>query len=126
VRQSYDGSCHCGAVRFRVTADIDHLRICDCSICRKRGAFIHRVADNDLQMLTPLDGMTLYEWGSRTAKDYFCPICGILPFRRPSLPTQQEQMSGVRPFEGWAVNTRCLEGFDPGTVKKIAIHGSRV
>ncbi len=28
--------------------------------------------------------------GSKTAKDFFCPTCGILPFRRPSDPTYNE------------------------------------
>ncbi|MGX9351046.1 GFA family protein [Shimia sp. W99] len=122
----YDGACHCGLVRFRVEADIDHVRVCDCSICHQRGALIYRVPDAALTLLTPLSELSLYEWGSRTAKDYFCPRCGILPFRRPSAPTRQEQAEGVQPFDGWAINTRCLQGFDPSTVPVRPIHGSRI
>ena len=112
MEKTYQGACHCGRVRFELTADIDHVRVCDCSICRKRGALIHRVPEDAVKLLTPLDDMTPYEWGSGTAKDYFCPTCGILPFRRPSMPTREELDEGKAPFTGWAVNVRCLDGFD--------------
>jgi len=112
MNQTYEGACHCGRARFEVTADIDHVRVCDCSICRARGALNFRVPEEAVKMLTPLSDMSLYEWGSFTAKDYFCPVCGILPFRRTSMPTQAEVDAGSVPFSGWVVNTRCLKGFD--------------
>ena len=109
---TYKGSCHCGRVRFEVDAAIDHVRVCDCSICYRRGALNFRVPRDALRLLTPWEDLTLYEWGTKTAKDYFCPVCGILPFRRPGDPAPHELQEGVRPFEGWAVNVRCLEGLD--------------
>jgi hypothetical protein len=126
MRRCYRGSCHCGRVRFELTAEIDHVRVCDCSICRRRGALIIRVDEADLRLLTPLAELTLYQWGSFTAKDYFCPTCGVLSFRRPSHPTQGELARGVRPFEGWAVNVRCLEGVDVDALPRRVIHGSRL
>ncbi|WP_415402773.1 GFA family protein [Tateyamaria sp. SN3-11] len=108
----YSGRCHCGFVRFVVEAEIDHKRICNCSICHKRGALIFRVPDEALVLHTPLSQMTLYQWGSHTARDYFCPRCGILPFRRPSAPTRAERAKGVPEFDGWAINLRCLDDFD--------------
>lgn len=123
---TYRGSCHCGAVRFEVTADIDHVRACDCSICRRRGALNFRVPKESLRLLTPWENLTLYEWGSRTAKDYFCPTCGILPFRRPSDPTPQELREAVKPFDGWAVNVRCLEGLDLDSIPIKKIYGSQI
>lgn len=122
----YSGSCHCGRIRFEVDADIEHVRICDCSICRRRGALNVRVPKEKLRLLTPWEELSLYQWGSRTAKDYFCPVCGILPFRRPSDPTQQELREGVVPFDGWAVNARCLEGIDVDSIPVRRIFGSRI
>lgn len=119
----WHGQCHCGFARFTVEAEIDHVRVCDCSICHMRGALIFRVPDAALKLETPLSDMRLYEWGSGTAKDYFCPRCGILPFRRPSQPTEHERAQGVEPFDGWAINTRCLKGFDPATVPVVHIPG---
>lgn len=123
---TYVGSCHCGAVRFEVETDIDHVRMCDCSICSKRGALNFRVPKENLRLLTPWEDLSLYEWGSRTAKDYFCAKCGILPFRRPGAPTREEIREGVKPFDGWAVNVRCLQGIDFHALPVRRIYGSRL
>lgn len=112
---TYRGSCHCGRVRFEVDADIDHVRVCDCSICRRRGALIHRVEPGQFRLLTPLEDMALYTWNTHTARDYFCPTCGILPFRRP------------RTGPGlWGINVRCLEGIDLDAIPVKRVFGSRL
>ena len=126
MTQTYSGSCHCGKIRFEVDADLDHVRVCDCSVCRRRGALIHRIEKDRLRLLVPWETMSLYQWGSRTAKDYFCPECGILPFRRPSDPTAQELIDGTEPFDGWGVNVRCLDGVDLQTIPIKQIFGSKI
>ncbi|MFZ0486637.1 MAG: GFA family protein [Arenicellales bacterium] len=123
---TFKGSCHCGQVRFEIEAEIDHVRSCDCSICRKRGALNHRIPKENLRLLTPWEDLVLYQWGSRTARDFFCPTCGILPFRRPSDPTPAEIREGTQPFDGWAVNVRCLEGVDLDAIPVKKIYGSRI
>lgn len=115
MKQTYRGSCHCGKVKFEVDADIDHVRACDCSICRRRGALLHRVEERDLRVLTPLEDLSLYQWNTRTAKDYFCPTCGILPFRRPRTAPEK-----------WSVNVRCLEGVDLSAIPVKHVHGSKL
>jgi hypothetical protein len=115
MNKTYQGSCHCGRVRFEVDADLDHVRVCDCSICRKRGALIHRVPPASFRLLTPLEDLSLYRWHTMVAKDYFCPTCGILPFRRPR--TAEDVI---------AVNVRCLDGVDLSSIPTRAIHGSRL
>lgn len=124
--ETYKGSCHCGRVRFEVDVDIDHVRVCDCSICRRRGALIHRVPDSAVRMLTPLEELTLYQWHTLTAEDYFCPTCGILPFRRPRTRTAPEAEQGMEPFTGWAINVRCLEGIDLDAIPIKRVFGSRL
>lgn len=56
--RTYPGSCHCGRIRFEVDADLDHVRSCDCSICTKRGALVHRVEKELSEDIEPFDG-----WG---------------------------------------------------------------
>jgi hypothetical protein len=124
VIQRYLGSCHCGRVRFEVELDLDHVRSCDCSICRRRGALIHRVEADRLRLLTPLEDLTFYQWHTRTAEDYFCPTCGILPFRRPRHRTAEEMRAPE--FSGWSVNVRCLEGVDLDSIPVTRVHGSRL
>jgi hypothetical protein len=124
MKKTYKGSCHCGFVKFDVSADIDHVRQCNCSICSKRGTLNFRVNENAINIETPLKDMVLYQWGSKTAKDYFCPKCGILPFRRPSSPTPVELAQGVKPFKGWAINVRCLEGLNISELPIVKIDGA--
>ena len=38
-KRAFEGGCHCGAVRFRITVDEPLEGIdCNCSICTKKGA----------------------------------------------------------------------------------------
>ncbi|ASC57167.1 Gfa-like protein (plasmid) [Vibrio vulnificus] len=122
--KTYSGSCHCGLIKFEVSADIDHLRECNCSICIRRGALNFRVPEENLTVLTPLENAVLYQWGSETAKDYFCPKCGILPFRKPSQLTNAEIEAGKVPFNGWAVNARCLSGLNISEIPIVKIDGA--
>ena len=124
--KTYRGSCHCGRIRFEVDLDLDHVRSCDCSICRKRGALIHRVETDRLRFLTPIENLTLYQWHTHTAEDYFCPGCGILPFRRPRHRTSQEIAQGAPEFSGWGINVRCLDGVDLDTIPVRCVHGSKL
>jgi hypothetical protein len=110
--ETYRGSCHCGRTRFEVDLDLDHVRVCDCSICVRRGALAHRVQDSKLRLLTPLEDLSLYQWHTKTAKDYFCPVCGILPFRRPRTAP-----------ELWTVNVRCLEDVDVDAIPVRRVSG---
>ena len=80
---TYQGSCHCGAVRFEIDAQLDHVRVCDCSLCRKRGALNHRVQESPFRLLTPLEEMVEYRGHTMTSPDYVCPTRVILPIRRP-------------------------------------------
>lgn len=115
MKQTYKGSCHCGRVRFEVDADLDHVRVCDCSICRKRGGLMHRVEPDCFRLLTPLDELALYQFHTKTAKDYFCKTCGILPFRRPRTAP-----------ELWTINVRCLEGIDLDAIPIVSVQGSQL
>jgi hypothetical protein len=81
MKQTYKGSCHCGKVQFEVDADFDHVRVCDCSICRRRGALIHRVEEKCFRLLTPIEELSLYQWHTKTAKDrLFLPYLRNLVF----------------------------------------------
>ena len=95
--------------------DLDHVRVCDCSICTIRGALNHRVEDAQFRLLTPLEDLTLYQWHTKTAKDYFCPVCGILPFRRPRTAPHL-----------WTINVRCLEDVELESIPIRQVHGSRL
>lgn len=101
---THRGGCHCGLVRFEVTAPADiEVTRCNCSICRMTGFQHLIVPKSDFRLVAGQDDIETYTFNTGTAKHYFCRRCGIKSFYVPrSHP------------DGISVNVRCL---DPGTVK---------
>ena len=98
------GRCHCGAVQIRVTLanGMATARRCDCSYCRRRGAIAVTARLADLEITRGADSLTLYQWGTHTAKHWFCAICGIYTHhQRRSDPTE------------YGVNVAMLDGINP-------------
>jgi hypothetical protein len=112
MQQTYRGSCHCGRVTFELDAEIRRVTECNCSICRRRGALWHGATEASLRILNGEPELTLYQFGTKTAKHYFCRHCGVTPFIRPRLDPSR-----------WAVNVRCLDGVDPKALPVAAFDG---
>ena len=102
--KTYRGSCHCGAVRFRVRLrdGFNSIRRCTCSYCRMRGAIAVSVALADIEFITGEENLTLYQFNTRTAQHYFCKTCGIY--------THHQRRSDPSLF---GVNVACLDGISP-------------
>ncbi len=111
----FAGSCHCGAVRFRVESKIEELTTCDCSLCVRRNAAMAKVPEHALTVLNGEDMLTLYEWNTRVAKHYFCRRCGIYVFHRKRAAPDR-----------YGVNVFCLEGFDAASVPVRATEGGNM
>ena len=77
------GGCHCGDVRFKATTSANDVIICNCSICRKKGARHLRVRPDEFELLQGDNRMAVYQFGTRVAKHSFCQNCGIHPFNSP-------------------------------------------
>jgi len=95
----YQGSCHCGAIRFQVEAPEDlEVEECNCSICTKSGYLHLIVSKSRFRLLRGEDHITTYTFNTGVAKHLFCRVCGIKPFYIPrSNP------------DGYDVNVRCLD-----------------
>lgn len=104
----HKGGCHCGRVRFEVTAPPE-LRVdeCNCSICRMTGYLHLIVRKSDFRLLSGETELATYTFNTGVAQHYFCRHCGIKPFYVPrSNP------------DGYSVNARCL---DPGSVTSMKV-----
>lgn len=103
------GSCHCGAVRFRVRLRTTQAIGCNCSMCAKKGMINLIVQPDDFELLTGEEKLSTYRFNTKTARHQFCRSCGIHPFSRPrSHP------------DAYDVNARCLDdGFDFLTVESF-------
>ncbi|MCU7810686.1 MAG: GFA family protein [Candidatus Thiodiazotropha sp. (ex Notomyrtea botanica)] len=79
----YEGSCHCGAVRFSFEGEevTKGLR-CTCSLCSRKGAMMSTqvIPVDQFRIEAEVDALGLYQFGAKTAKHYFCKICGIYTF----------------------------------------------
>ena len=85
------GRCHCGAVEIQIPWDgaFKSLRRCNCSYCSRRWAVVASVKVGSLNVLKGEDVLTLYRWGTGTARHYFCSRCGIYTHhQRRSDPTE--------------------------------------
>jgi hypothetical protein len=90
MQTTMEGGCHCGRVRFRVTANFDRVSDCNCSICTKKG-FLHLIVPpGQFQLVSGKDDLTTYEFNTKTAKHTFCKHCGIHPFYVPP-PIRQDR-----------------------------------
>lgn len=82
---TFEGGCHCDLVKFTVTFQKKQLRAwdCSCSDCYMRRNVHVIVPAQDFQLVQGKEQLSLYEWGTKTAKRYFCRTCGILPYYIP-------------------------------------------
>jgi hypothetical protein len=102
------GGCHCGRVRFEVTAPTEIVvSECNRSICRKSGHLGLIVPRDRFRLISGEASLTTYRFNTGTARHLFCSQCGVKSFYVPrSHP------------DGISVNVRCL---DPGTVGRMTI-----
>ena len=80
MSQHYEGSCHCGAIKFSYDGEeITRGLRCSCSICSRKGAMMstEAIPAEALKIEANPDNVGLYEFDSKVAKHYFCKICGI-------------------------------------------------
>ena len=104
------GSCHCGAVVLEVTLTdgFATARRCDCSYCRRRGAIAVSAPLSGVKIVQGADNLTLYQWGTRTAKHWFCKTCGIY--------THHQRRSNPNEY---GVNVAILEGVNPRDLGEV-------
>jgi hypothetical protein len=100
------GGCHCGRVRFRVTADLDTVTECNCSICTKKGILHLIVPPENFELLSGKDDLVTYTFNTGVAKHTFCRHCGIHPFYVPRSDPDKID-----------VNARCLDDIDLSQLK---------
>ena len=109
-----DGGCHCGRVRFRVTADLSRVTECNCSICTKKG-FLHLIVPRDrFVLISGGEDLATYRFDTGVAQHHFCRQCGVHSFYVPRSDPDKID-----------VNVRCLDGIDPDRLQIDHFDGHR-
>ncbi len=114
----YQGSCHCGAIRFSFEhPPIDKGLRCTCSMCSRKGAMMtpQAMAPENFKFEAEDGALGLYQFGAKTAKHYFCTRCGIYPFHETAR------------FPGHLrANLGCVEGIDTFALEAEVFDGKRL
>jgi hypothetical protein len=111
--EKHRGSCHCGAVRFEIETDFPELTTCDCSICVRKNALMVKVHETSFTLLSGAEALTEYQFHTKTARHFFCKVCGIYPFHRKRVTPDY-----------FGINVHCLENFSPDGIPVRATVGA--
>ncbi len=100
---NYQGSCHCGHIKFEVEGTLTGAMSCNCSFCQRKGSLMWFVPRDSLMLLTPEHNASTYEFNKHVIKHQFCTVCGIHPYGEANDPKGNRMA---------AINIRCLEKID--------------
>lgn len=103
----YEGSCHCGKVKFDVEGELQGAMECNCSICQRKGSLMWFVPRDALNLQTPEQDLSSYTFNQHRIEHRFCASCGIHPYGEGTDPKGNRMA---------AINIRCLEGVDLSAV----------
>lgn len=107
MKKTYQGSCHCRALRFEADIDLaEGIRKCNCSFCLKTGYKKALIPFDALRFLEGEEDLRDYKarpsaWPPGDINHYRCARCGVHVFSRGYLERQGGNF--------WAVNVACLD-----------------
>ena len=89
-----EGSCHCGAVRWRLEATPEAATACNCTVCRRYGvlwAYGHEGEDVEVSGTT----RTYLRGESSPLAFHFCADCGCIAYWRAVAPHEGRRRIAV-------------------------------
>jgi hypothetical protein len=111
---TYQGSCHCGNVRFEVQTDLASVVSCNCSMCSRAGYLLTFVPASQFTLHAGKDAQSDYQFNTKNIHHLFCRTCGTRSFGHGTGPDGSPM---------YAINVRALEGVDIDTLKVAKIDG---
>ena len=104
--------CHCGGVEaeINVPEELEKVMRCNCSICKRKGAIMSMVKNEDFKITKGKEKLKMYQFHSQIAKHFFCMNCVIQTHHNPTInPTLT------------AFNVGCIEEIDTFKLSNINI-----
>ena len=79
--------CHCGGIEaeINVPSKLEKIIRCNCSICKRKGAVMSMVKNEDFRIIKVKYKLKIYQFHSKIAKHFFCSICGIYTHHHPRI-----------------------------------------
>ncbi|KAL1628167.1 hypothetical protein SLS56_005987 [Neofusicoccum ribis] len=118
--QTYEASCHCGAIRFAATVspplDSGHeVTSCNCSICARNGSLWVYLADDKIKFESGEGEAKGYRFGEKKIEHCSCPTCSTSVYSYSIKPGFFEGMK--------AVNVRTFKDVDIDALKIKKVDG---
>ena len=78
-------TCHCNDVEAGINSSGNLAKAlrCNCSLCKRKGAVMSMVKNEDFKIVKGEDKLKLYLFHTKVAKHYFCSVCGIYTHHNP-------------------------------------------
>jgi hypothetical protein len=114
TEQTYSGGCHCGRVRFEVTAGLERVIACNCSICSKKAYLLAFVPAAQFRLVSGEETLTDYQFNKKRIHHLFCSVCGIESFSRGTNAEGQPMYS---------INALCLDDVDKASLNVTHFDG---
>ena len=105
--------CHCGEVEVEINVpdNLEKVLKCNCSICKRKGAIMSMVKNENFKIVKGKDKLKLYQFHTKVAKHYFCSNCGIYTHHNPrSNPAMT------------VFNVGCVDNFDTFELKNVSVN----
>ena len=104
--------CHCGQVEAEINIkEIDKTLRCNCSLCKRRGAIMSLVKNEDFKIIKGLDKINIYRFHTKVANHFFCSNCGIYTHHNPR---SNPKMTGF--------NLGCIDEIDTFELNEIGLN----
>ena len=107
--------CHCGAIEAEINIDsFEKIIRCNCSICKRKGAIMSIVKNDDFKIIKGKEKLKVYKFHSKVANHYFCGNCGIYTHHNPRI---NPKMTGF--------NLGCVDEIDIFQLENIIVNDGK-
>ncbi len=114
MKNTYQGSCHCGKVRFEADVDLSAgTGRCNCSICAKRREWSAVVKPTGFRLLSDEAELSDYQFATKSAHHLFCRTCGVASFGRGYV----EEVGG----DYVSLSVSCLDNVEPAELAELSV-----
>ena len=115
TEKTYQGGCHCGAVRYEAELDLSGMLIvCNCSHCEKMGFILAFTPLEKFRLVSGENALTEYRFYKHQIAHRFCSVCGAQAFAQGVMPDGAEVT---------AINVRCIDGIDLASLEPQQFDG---
>ena len=98
---NYEVKCHCGKVKLNIESDLNIIKQCNCSICKRKNSKMNLISKDSIKIIKGVDNLSSYKFNTMIAEHFFCKTCGIY--------THHNRRSDPN---GIGVNIGCIDEID--------------